>query len=121
MDTQHAFVQAILDQPDDDAVRLVYADWLDENGQSERAEFIRVQIELGHMCDDDPRWGELKTREEDLLLAHGDRWRGEFPVKLAGREWIGGVLEPMSHEESFRRGFLAETTGLTRDFVRQPG
>jgi uncharacterized protein (TIGR02996 family) len=37
---------AVLASPDEDLPRLVYADWLDENGQPERAEFIRVQIEL---------------------------------------------------------------------------
>lgn len=36
----------ILEVPGDDAARLVYADWLQENGQPERAEFIRVQVEL---------------------------------------------------------------------------
>jgi uncharacterized protein (TIGR02996 family) len=38
------FLKAILDNPDDDAVRLVYADWLEEQGNPDRAEFIRLQI-----------------------------------------------------------------------------
>jgi uncharacterized protein (TIGR02996 family) len=37
---------AVLDSPSDDAPRLVYADWLDEHGQADRAEFIRLQCEL---------------------------------------------------------------------------
>lgn len=32
--------------PADDAPRLIFADWLDEHGQLERAEFIRVQCEI---------------------------------------------------------------------------
>jgi uncharacterized protein (TIGR02996 family) len=39
-----ALRQAILAQPDDDIARLVYADWLEENGQPERAAFIRAQV-----------------------------------------------------------------------------
>ena len=35
---------AILADPFDDAPRLVYADWLEESGESEQAEFIRTQI-----------------------------------------------------------------------------
>jgi uncharacterized protein (TIGR02996 family) len=35
-----AFLRAILEAPHDDAPRLVYADWLDD-GQSQRAEFVR--------------------------------------------------------------------------------
>lgn len=36
----------ILAHPEDDLPRLVYADWLEERGEHERAEFIRVQCEL---------------------------------------------------------------------------
>lgn len=42
-----ALVKAIRDQPDDDTVRLVYADYLQEQGQDERAEFVRVEVALG--------------------------------------------------------------------------
>src|SRR5262245_31886156 len=43
-----SLLQAILESPDDDAPRLVYADWLEEHGTSEAekawAEFIRLQV-----------------------------------------------------------------------------
>src|SRR5687767_8806243 len=35
-------LRGVLEAPEDDAPRLVYADWLEENGDGERAEFIRV-------------------------------------------------------------------------------
>ena len=35
-------------EPHDDAPRLVLADWLDEHGEPERAEFIRCQLMLAH-------------------------------------------------------------------------
>jgi uncharacterized protein (TIGR02996 family) len=38
------FLRAICAAPDDDAPRLVYADWLDEHGHPDRAEFIRKHI-----------------------------------------------------------------------------
>lgn len=41
-----AFLSAIVREPADDTARLVYADWLDEQGEADRAEFIRVQVEL---------------------------------------------------------------------------
>jgi uncharacterized protein (TIGR02996 family) len=46
-----AFLQAVLARPDDDLPRLIFADWLDENGQSERAEFIRIGCELATLPD----------------------------------------------------------------------
>ena len=41
-----AFLQEIGEHPDDDGLRLVYADWLDDTGDADRGEFIRPQIEL---------------------------------------------------------------------------
>ena len=46
MTDRDAFIQAICASPGDDLPRLVYADWLEENGQAERAEFIRLQIRM---------------------------------------------------------------------------
>jgi uncharacterized protein (TIGR02996 family) len=44
--TEHeSFLRAIFDAPDDDTPRLVYADFLDENGEPERAALIRAQCE----------------------------------------------------------------------------
>ena len=46
MTPEQAFTQAIIETPDDDTPRLVFADYLEEHGDEEQAEFIRVQIEL---------------------------------------------------------------------------
>lgn len=40
------FLDAIRADVEDDTARLVFADWLQENGDEARAEFIRIQIEL---------------------------------------------------------------------------
>lgn len=40
------FIREIVKNKADDGPRYVYADWLDSQGRSERAEFIRVQIEI---------------------------------------------------------------------------
>ena len=56
-----AFLEAILAQPDDDTPRLVYADWLEEQGDSARAEFIRVQIERARLPDWDARQVRLEA------------------------------------------------------------
>jgi uncharacterized protein (TIGR02996 family) len=41
-----AFLEAICAAPEDDTPRLVYADWLEEHGEGERAEFIRLQCRI---------------------------------------------------------------------------
>lgn len=47
-----ALLRTILTHPDDDAPRLVYADWLEEHGEPERAAFVRAQIELAKVGPD---------------------------------------------------------------------
>ena len=44
MTDDRAFLEAIAADPDDEATRLVYADWLEEHGDS-RAQFLRLEIE----------------------------------------------------------------------------
>lgn len=46
MDDHAPFIRTIHNNPDDDGPRLVYADWLEEQGECDRAELIRVQCEL---------------------------------------------------------------------------
>jgi uncharacterized protein (TIGR02996 family) len=43
MTPDEAFLADIIESPDDDTPRLVYADWLEDNDQPDRAAFIRVQ------------------------------------------------------------------------------
>jgi uncharacterized protein (TIGR02996 family) len=44
MSDERALFQAICDNPADDSMRLVYADWLEDHGQAERCEFIQVRV-----------------------------------------------------------------------------
>lgn len=46
MTDREGFLKTIAANPDDDLPRLVYADWLDENGENLLGEFIRTQIEI---------------------------------------------------------------------------
>lgn len=68
--SQHeAFLRAIFDAPEDDTPRLVYADFLQENGEDDRAEFIRVQCEIARLRDaggEDVRLRELFWREVEI-------------------------------------------------------
>lgn len=51
MTTGQAFLRAICANPDDVTPRLIYADWLEENGQEDRGIFIRIQCELAQTHD----------------------------------------------------------------------
>lgn len=81
-----SFIRKIEEYPDDDAIRLVMADWYEERGETERAEFIRVQLELAeldaipHTCGTEEEWVstcsacgaygssyDLRTRQDELF------------------------------------------------------
>ena len=79
MTTEQAFLDAIRADPDDDTLRLVFADWLDEHGNAAecaRAELIRVQCELARWVPDLRRRTALHSREAALLQAHAQHWLG---------------------------------------------
>jgi len=40
------FLEAIANNPLDDAPKLIYADWLDENGEEKLAEYVRLHTLL---------------------------------------------------------------------------
>ena len=87
------FLKAICEEPDDDAHRLIYADWLDDHGEEARAEFIRLQCALEKVDDEDA--GAMWLRESELLRQHRETWRAELPA-----------LPKMIWGNGFRRGFI---------------
>jgi uncharacterized protein (TIGR02996 family) len=97
-------LDAVRAEPDDDTPRLVLADWLDEHGDSARAEFSRVQCDLArrgvivtsqaHLqvrvpgpfpsrrpleMEPDAETRALLDRERKLLASHREEWLTVFP------------------------------------------
>src|SRR6516162_7463240 len=71
-----AFIEAIREQPADDSVRLIYADWLmdrDDPAQVARGEFIRIQVEFG---PHQPKgWiASQRVREQELARKYFLQW-----------------------------------------------
>jgi uncharacterized protein (TIGR02996 family) len=94
MSQAESFIRAILEQPDEDATCLVYADWLDDHGEPDRADLVRTQVELARLGPDDPRREDLSRRERELREAHREEWT-PFLKLFAGRASAG-----------FQRGLL---------------
>ncbi len=107
---ERALFQAILAAPHDDAPRLVYADWLDENAdrfpdplaraERARAEFIRLQCAFARLAPEGwlagprPFAPELEKRERRLFLQYGGKWRRAFPVAMSSAPFDRGFLRP---------------------------
>ena len=104
MDERQALFRTIVEHAAEDAPRLVYADWLQENGDEPRAEFIRTQCELAGMTPGSDRYFDLRDRERELWAAQAKRWRNEPPSHTRSRD------------ARFERGFARELM-LTRQAV----
>jgi uncharacterized protein (TIGR02996 family) len=96
-------MHVIREQPDDDLARLACADWLEEQGRSDRAELIRVQIEVDRLPRHDPGAAPLLLRAGELLAEHESAWLGEWSERLV--RW------------TFRRGFVDSVVMLPEMFL----
>lgn len=136
MSDREALTAAMLAHPDEDTPRLALADWLQEHGDPDRAEFIRVQIELartraaeidlpewfgrvltigmasyGHRPHDTPERVALLRREAELYHAHHKEWTAGVP-KYA--------LQYLGYVRNFRRGFVSWVTAVLGPFLKAP-
>lgn len=92
METREALLQAIMNAPDDDVPRFAYAIFLERNGDSDRADFIRLQCALDSMSPNAPERPNFQAREKELLEQHAWDWAMEFGTQIS--QWV------------YRRGFI---------------
>jgi uncharacterized protein (TIGR02996 family) len=99
-----AFLRAIKETPDEDTPRLVFADWLEEQGDP-CGDFLRLQCALARLDRGDPAREPLAVRERELQKRHAAEWLG--PLRGLAAKW------------EFRRG-LVRITLTARRFVSAP-
>src|SRR5947209_2285796 len=104
---EQALLTAIVAQPDEDTPRLVYADWIEEHGQPERAEFIRLQIQEANLADGAPEREKVAERRRALEKAHEDEWVADLPAAVARRA-------------KFERGFVTKLDTSAAAIARVP-
>jgi uncharacterized protein (TIGR02996 family) len=104
MSDEAGLFQAILADPADDSARLVYADWLEDHGDPDRAEFIREQVRLACAGVVGKVYRGGSKRADELLRAHETSWLSGLPT------WARkGAL--------FRRGFVFAVSCTARQFI----
>ncbi len=104
MSPSDALYRAVCAAPHDDLPRLVYADWLEENGRTERAEFIRVQCRLANASPADADYVDLLERELELKAI---LWRELDADRPALPPGIGWEPEHRGFAERLRFGYAA--------------
>jgi uncharacterized protein (TIGR02996 family) len=145
MPDREAFLAAIAAAPADDLPRLVFADWLDENGDPDRAAFIRDQIALAKLRPGTPEYQALFRRCADSLRANLTEWvrgvceafgqsaewragkagGGRFPIRFQAAD-AGCPLQVIEFARGFvdyaslRTGNINDPTALDRLFAEHP-
>lgn len=95
MSDHDALLRAICEHPDDDTPRLIFADWLEEHGDADRATFVRAQVELART----PAWEPFAVlcRHRRTEWSDGEPWKYTLPpLDTPGVTWPAAP---------FRRGF----------------
>src|SRR5262245_15045795 len=72
--TERDFLHAISDEPDEPAHYLVYADWLEEQGQAPRGRLIRARLEQERTQGYSPHWEGLSRQARQLEAEVKDNW-----------------------------------------------
>jgi uncharacterized protein (TIGR02996 family) len=83
-----ALIRAAAADPDEDTLRLAYADWLDEqDGEAFalQAAFVRLQVRRSRMDVFDPERADLLAQESAYLWKHKRDWNGRIHRHLIGR------------------------------------
>lgn len=95
---EQPFLDAIFERYFDDRPRLIYADYLDDAGESERAELIRVQLALSRLNEDDPRQLQLTDRQAELLTRNRAVWTADLAGLVDYIDFRRGIPDSASVE-----------------------
>lgn len=116
MNEHDILMAAILAAPEDDAPRLVYADWLDEHGEPDRAAFIRSSIIWENIDNRRGAW------DRDEFCKHFDI--ANDLRKMYAETWFGGVPCLMRDNvyphtiDGISRGFLSHCRCTFAEYIR---
>ena len=122
--TDHdSFLEEIFKHPDDDAPRLVYADWLVEQGDP-RGEFIHLQIQRESLEKGSRDIQKLRKRELAILREYETEWAGTVPSLVSRYSFLGGFVSYIRTTApnflKHRRAILSQAPVHFVEFIRGP-
>jgi uncharacterized protein (TIGR02996 family) len=129
MTDRDAMLAAIRAEPDEDMPRLAFADWLDEQGDANRAAFIRAQIEVVRAELFSVQARAAAKRAEELLKKHRAEWhrplreaiQSQYPSHVAvqvNQKAANPLPDVVQVQVRFERGFVSHIECQPDDFAR---
>ena len=123
--TERGFLDDIRNNPDDDTIRLIYADWLEVHaGQPERAAFIRGAVALPHCefveltkVDPFPLLGIKSGEPQKVGFGESEQWRTWM---WGETDQLGVVVSDLGRGLSYKvqRGLVVAMMGRCEDLMR---
>jgi uncharacterized protein (TIGR02996 family) len=114
-DDELAFLRAAADSPEDDTLRLAYADWLEEHGGEvlvALAAFVRLQVRRSRLDVFDPDRASLLDEEAALLREYRRKWNGRIHrhLHLQGLRGLVDARRGLIRGWDYHRGMIARVT-----------
>ncbi|MDY3552537.1 ribosomal protein L7/L12 [Gemmata sp. JC717] len=116
MSDEAAFLEALKTNPADDTVRLVYADWLDERDQPDKAQYLRAVTDLARLPGGTPAFTDAATQLYTASVRTDESWRraagARFDVRL---DWydLNSKIAAIKIVRELTGCGLGEAKGLT--------
>lgn len=119
MSLEEAFLRDVVEHPDDDAPRVAYADWLQEQAdplRQARGEFIAAQVAIARVEEHGDHRHALKKRARQLFREHRRLWLLDDHPIVQQFEYHRGFLERVTLDGDLRptSRFLAGARALFR-------
>jgi uncharacterized protein (TIGR02996 family) len=88
MDTRDRLLLAVFDHLDDPAYQLVLADWLEEQGENDRASVLRLWLEYLRSDRRGPEASRIYQEVSALREAHEDEWQEHAGITLTHDDFL---------------------------------
>jgi uncharacterized protein (TIGR02996 family) len=127
MSSEPALLRAVLANPDADAPRRAYADFLAESSRpadQARGEFIHLQLDLAKQSGESPTWATRYARERELLERYRPAWEKQLrdrvrPSLASPGQWLKSHLFGSGGRWGFRRGFIEHILAPAQTFLAE--
>lgn len=113
-----SLLSAVDASPDDTDTQLVLADWLEENGDADRSEYIRAKVKLSQPCP----LGWSDKRHVDVYCPECDPPHSRADALLAANlpRWVPAAPCPGCHNKGRRTKMTCRICGGSGDALTEP-
>ncbi len=96
MTDRDALIAAIIEHPEEDTPRLMFADWLKENNEADRGEFVRLQVLASQAEPHSLQARQYEESSQNLLVTNIGYWTQHLVDRVVSWRFARGFAEHLS-------------------------